>query len=74
MKKASAIIAKERLQTLIANEQINCNTNQINLTPLKNELLTVITKYFLINEEQSNIELEQNSDNTTLKLTVTLPK
>ena len=66
------MIAKERLQILVAHERSSRNQPSY-LPQLKKELLEVIKKYFKVSEETISVSLEQDDETETLELNITLP-
>lgn len=71
-KPKTAVIAKERLQILVAHERSSRNQPSY-LPQLKKELLEVIQKYFKVSEETISVSLEQDDERETLELNITLP-
>jgi cell division topological specificity factor len=71
-KPRSAVIAKERLQILVAHERSSRHQPSY-LPELKRELLAVIQKYFNVSEETISVSLEQDDESETLELNITLP-
>lgn len=73
-KKATANLAKERLQIIVAHERSQRGTPDY-LPQLKQDILAVIQKYVNIESDQVQVHLEQNDDNlAVLELNVTLPE
>jgi cell division topological specificity factor len=70
--KASASIAKDRLQIVIARERTVTRDAPDYLPALQQELLQVIAKYELIDLGQVNINVEKNGDTEVLELNVVL--
>ena len=71
-KPSTAVIAKERLQILVAHERTSRNQPAY-LPKLKQELLKVIQKYFEVHEESISVSLEQDSERETLEINVIFP-
>lgn len=71
-KPATATIAKERLQILVAHERASRNQPAY-LPKLKQELLEVIQKYIEVHEESISVTLEQDSERETLEINVVFP-
>ena len=69
-KKDTAIIAKERLQIIVAHQR-GKKTDYLPL--LQKELLAVISKYVNIDESQINFEVEKQEECSVLELNITLP-
>lgn len=70
-KKKSANIAKERLQIILAAENINKKGPDF-LPELKRELLEVISKYVDVNQELIQVNVERDSDCDILELNIPL--
>lgn len=72
-KKATASVAKERLQIIVAHERSQRGTPDY-LPQLKQDILDVIRKYVSISSDQVQVQFEQNEDDlSVLELNVTLP-
>ena len=76
-KKASASVAKERLQIILAHERaITDKENQstpVWLPQLQQELLDVIAKYTQVDRDALKINLEKRDNIELLEINVTLP-
>ena len=71
-KSASANLAKERLQIIVAHER--SKRNQPDYLPLmQQENLEVIRKYVAIDMDQVSVQLDNDDDCSVLELNVTLP-
>ena len=70
--KSSASVAKERLQILVAHDRVRTNGPDY-LPKMQQELLAVIRKYVVIDDEDVNVSLEQQGTTSVLELNVTLP-
>jgi cell division topological specificity factor len=78
-KKATANVAKERLQIILAHERA---TNDLHtdlgspgwLPMLQQELVEVVAKYIKINKEDLKINLEKRDNLELLEINVTLPE
>lgn len=71
-KPASANLAKERLQIIVAHERTK--RNQPDYLPLmQQEILEVIRKYVEIDQDQISVQLDNDEDCSVLELNVTLP-
>ena len=70
--KPSAMVAKERLQILVAHERASRNQPAY-LPKLKQELLQVIQKYFEVNENSISVNMEQDEEREILELNISLP-
>ncbi|MDQ5921605.1 MAG: cell division topological specificity factor [Pseudomonadota bacterium] len=79
-KKATAGIAKERLQIILAHERVVgenenvCDTKPSWLPDLQQELLTVVAKYIKINTDDLKVTLEKRDNLELLEINVTLPE
>ena len=71
-KPATASIAKERLQIIVAHERGQREQPDY-LPALRDELLTVIRKYVHIDDDQMNVILDTQENYSVLELKVTLP-
>lgn len=69
---ASASVAKERLQILVAHERSRRNQPEY-MEKLQREILEVIRKYVEVDQEDVNIRLDNSDDCSILELNVTLP-
>lgn len=69
---ASASIAKERLQILVAHDRLRSNGPDY-LPQLQQEIMAVIRKYVTISENDVVVNLEQQGTTSVLELNVTLP-
>lgn len=70
--KASASLAKERLQIIVSHERSARNGPDY-LPMLQQELIQVIAKYVDIDKDQVKVELERSGNCSVLELNVTLP-
>ncbi|GAA3932354.1 cell division topological specificity factor MinE [Litoribacillus peritrichatus] len=71
--KASASIAKERLQIIVAHERTT-RTQPDYLPKMQREILEVIRKYVPISEEDVQVQLENSDECSVLELNITLPE
>ncbi len=69
---ASASVAKERLQILVAHERSRRSQPDY-MEKMQLEILEVIRKYVEVDQEQVNIRLDNSDDCSILELNVTLP-
>ncbi len=69
---ASAKVAKDRLQVLIAHERTNRNAPDY-LPMLKRDLLNVIKKYVSVGDDQVSVQLDSQDEFDILELNITLP-
>nr|SPS05857.1 cell division topological specificity factor [Candidatus Nitrotoga fabula] len=72
--KKTAVIAKERLQIILAHERANRGAAPPDYLPaLQEELMTVIAKYIHIDRDAIHVQLEKHGDYDVLELNITLP-
>lgn len=70
--KKTAQKAKERLQILVSHQRPK-NSNLVDFIPqLRQELINVINKYVVIDNDQIQVELQQNDSCSILELNITL--
>lgn len=68
----SAKIARERLQIVLSHQRLE--GEDVDFLPrLRNELLTVISKYVKIDKEQINVQLQRSGSCSVLELNIPLP-
>jgi len=72
-RKASASVAKERLQVLVAHERSTRNAPSY-LPQLQNEILAVIKKYVSVPDDAVQIQLDHDEHQEILELNITLPE
>ncbi len=72
-RQASASIAKERLQILVAHERTERNKPSY-LPKLQKELLEVIRKYVNVSKEAITINFEQDDHLEVLELNIVMPE
>lgn len=72
-KNASASVAKERLQILVAHERNQRNAPDY-LPMLQQDILEVIRKYVDIDQDQIAVEIDNSDDCSVLELNITLPE
>ncbi|WP_037586536.1 cell division topological specificity factor MinE [Stenoxybacter acetivorans] len=72
-KTASAQIARDRLQIIIAQERGGGNTAPDYLPTLQKELLQVLSKYVPVSLDDIRISHEQQGGVDVLELNITLP-
>jgi len=72
-KNASASVAKERLQIIVAHERGQREQPDY-LPQLQQELLEVIRKYVQISDDMVQVEVDRNESCSVLELNVTLPE
>ncbi len=77
-KTSSAVVAKERLQIILAHERaINSESNNNSpswLPQLQQELVEVVAKYININREDLKINIEKHDNLELLEINVILPE
>ncbi len=71
-KKGTAQTAKERLQVVIAHQRTERSRHPF-LPELQQDLLEVIRRYFPVENDQVQVQLEREGDCEILELNVTLP-
>ena len=71
--KQSADTAKERLQVIVAHQR-SLNSAPDYLPRLQNELLQVIRKYVLVDDDAVNVQLDREGSVEVLELNITLPE
>ena len=69
----TASVAKERLQIIISHERSQRKTPDY-LPQLKEEILTVISKYISVARDRVTVNLERMGDSTVLELNVSMPE
>ncbi|MFA7437130.1 cell division topological specificity factor MinE [Castellaniella sp.] len=72
-KKASASIAKDRLQLILINERSGRNGPDF-LADLQKELIAVISKYVHINPEDITVNLERQDALEVLEVKIEMPQ
>ncbi len=78
-KKTTAVVAKERLQIILAHERAVDEFNQESETPswlpqLQQELVEVIAKYIKVYKDYLKVNLEKRNNMELLEINVTLPE
>ena len=71
---ASASLAKERLQIVVAHQRDQRRKQPDYLPQLQKEIIDVISKYVHIERDQVSVNLENTDDCSILELNVTLPE
>ena len=72
--KKTAVVAKERLQIILAHERAGRGASTPDYLPaLQEELMVVIAKYIHIDPESINVQLEKHGEYDVLELNITLP-
>ena len=72
-RKASASVAKERLQIIVARER-STRGGPDYLPDLQQELLGVIQRYVAVDQDAIRISVEKEGDCEVLELNITLPE
>ncbi|MBS4099141.1 MAG: cell division topological specificity factor MinE [Sulfuricella sp.] len=73
--KKTAVIAKERLQIILAHERAGRGGATPDYLPaLQEELLMVIAKYIHVDRELIKVQLEKHGEYEVLELNITLPE
>ncbi len=72
-KKATASVAKERLQLILAHERNGRNSSPDYLPDLQRELLAVISKYVSVDPQDIKVVLERQGDLEVLEVKIELP-
>ena len=78
-KKSTALVAKERLQIILAHERASLTGDGKNFAPswlpdLQRELLAVIAKYIQVDQDALTVNLEKRDNLELLEINVTLPE
>ncbi len=69
----SAATARERLQIVVAHQRATRNQPDF-LPEMQREIITVISKYVNIDQDQVSVQLDSSDDCSVLELNVTLPQ
>ncbi len=72
-RKKSAVVAKERLQIILARERVD-RSGPDYLPALKREILEVVAKYVSIDVEQVQVHLQREGNCEILELNISLPE
>ena len=72
-KKASAGVAKERLQIILAHERSDRGASADYLPQLQKELIAVISKYVKINPDDIKVNLERQDSFEVLEVKIEMP-
>jgi cell division topological specificity factor len=72
-RKKTAVVAKERLQIILARERVD-RSGPDYLPDLKRELLAVVAKYVQVDVEQVQVQLQREGDCEILELNIALPE
>ena len=68
----SAKVARERLQIVLSHQRME-GSNPDFLAKMRNELLTVISKYVKIDKDQISVQLQRTGSCSVLELNIMLP-
>jgi cell division topological specificity factor len=72
--KKTAVVAKERLQIILAHERAGRGAPAPDYLPaLQEELMAVIAKYVHVDRDAINVQLEKHGEYDVLELNITLP-
>ncbi|NNC23439.1 cell division topological specificity factor MinE [Salinisphaera sp. USBA-960] len=71
-KKASAEVAKERLQVVVAQRRAETSGQPAYFPDLQRDLLAVIRKYVDVDDDAVNMDLDQHGDLDVLELNIKL--
>lgn len=69
----TAMIAKERLQIIVAHERNHNRSGPDYLPELKEEILRVVRKYVDVDRDHIRLKREREGDYEVLELNITLP-
>ncbi|MBU1666752.1 MAG: cell division topological specificity factor MinE [Gammaproteobacteria bacterium] len=73
--KRTAVVAKERLQIILAHERAGRGAATPDYLPaLQEELLEVIAKYIHIDRQMIKVQLDKHGEYDVLELNITLPE
>ena len=72
-KKTTAVVAKERLQLILAHERSALSASPTYLADLQRELMAVIAKYININPEDIKVQMERQDNLEVLQVKIELP-
>ena len=73
-KKTSAVVAKERLQIILAHERTGRGASPDYLPQLQQELVAVISKYVNINPDDIKVQLERQDTLEVLEVKIEMPQ
>ncbi|PTB20541.1 cell division topological specificity factor MinE [Trinickia symbiotica] len=73
-KKKSAVVAKERLQLIIAHERAGGRPPADYLPALQRELVAVISKYVNISNDDIRVSLERQDNLEVLEVKIEIPQ
>ena len=70
---ATAPIARERLQVLLAHERISPDQPNL-LRALKNEIINAIARHVSVKPEAINVRIERRKSTAIMRIAVDIPK
>ncbi len=72
----TAMVAKERLQIIVAHERRQRDASGIDyfLPLLERELIEVVRKYIMVGDDDIKVHLEKQGNYEILELNITLPE
>ena len=70
---SSATAAKERLQIIVAHERGGHQEPDF-LPAMRKDILAVISKYIVIDQDQVNVHFDDSTDCSILELNIALPE
>ncbi|OZI24559.1 cell division topological specificity factor [Bordetella genomosp. 7] len=73
-KKTSAVVAKERLQIILAHERTGRGSSPDYLPQLQQELVAVISKYVNIDPDDIKVHLERQDTLEVLEVKIEMPQ
>ena len=73
-KPKTAVLAKERLQLIIAHERSGLSSKKEFLPEMQKELIAVISKYVSINPDDIKVSLEKQGNYEVLEVNIVLPE
>jgi cell division topological specificity factor len=73
-KPKTAVIAKERLQLIIAHERNGSTSTPDFLPALQQELMAVISKYVSVNPDDIKVSIEKQGNFEVLEVNIVMPE
>ena len=73
-KPKTAVLAKERLQLIIAHERNGLSGKKEFLPEMQKELIAVISKYVSVNPDDIKVSLEKQGNYEVLEVNIVLPE
>jgi cell division topological specificity factor len=71
-KRASAPMARERLQVLLAHERASLGKSDL-VAILREEIIAVIAKHIQVDSEKVNVKMDRDEKVSTLEIDVEIP-